>query len=425
MGLIASMDIIELILNALLNVLSIYTNFRIINFFLEKRKINRCIAFLIYFITWFFNWGIHFFLNNVYLTSITLFGLLLFATIMLYDGSFIRKIVAVFSNIALGIVVDDIVWRLFSYFNLIERIELFANLITSLILILLILLAEHFFDVNKNKYITKESYINILLVLFGNILLIYILASAVEIERVEVLLMLIIICSIDISTFWLHNKVNEVYREKIEKQVMQEQILMYKKQFDIIRQSQARVDSLRHDMKKHMFLIGSYLQQENYDAAIRYIQSTQSYINVSNQYVYTGNQELDAILNYSLEKANIMQCEIETRVTVPNSVFINEFDLNVLLGNLLDNSIEALKNVKERYLYIGISFRNNMLLIRVWNSFDGVLNKKGRNYISRKKEKEQHGIGLKNVHEIVRKYDGEINVHIEKNVFKVDIILYL
>ena len=73
-----------------------------------------------------------------------------------------------------------------------------------------------------------------------------------------------------------------------------------------------------------------------------------------------------------------MQCKIETKITVPDSSFMYEFDLNMLLGNLLDNALEALEKVKERYLYIGISFRNGILLIRMWNSFDGIVSKKGK-----------------------------------------------
>ena len=221
------MNTVEVMSSAVLNILSIYINFRIIHFFLEKRERKIRITSLIYCFTGLINWGIYYVYNNVYLTSISLFILLLLATVIIYQGTLIRKVVAVFSSVALGIVVDDMVWRICSYFNLIERLALFANLITSLILILLILILEQFFGVDKNKYITRESYIHILLVLFGNVVLIYILTDIATDERFEILLMLIIICLIDISTFWLHNKVNEVYREELEHQVMEEQILMY------------------------------------------------------------------------------------------------------------------------------------------------------------------------------------------------------
>lgn len=419
------MNVLEMIFSAVLNILNIYIDFRIINFFLEKRERKKSFTFFVYCLTWILNWGIHYFCQNVYMTSATLCILLLVATIMLYQGKLIRKVVAVFSNMALGIAVDDIVWRFCSYFDLLDRIELFANLVTSLIIMLLILLLEQFFGVDKNKYITKESYINILLVLLGNILLIYILTGIATVERFEILIVLIIICLIDISTFWLHNKVNEVYCEKLEQQVMEEQILMFKKQFQIIQQSQKRIDSLQHDIKKHLYLVNSYLEKNNYKAAKRYIQDIENYISVSGQYVNTGNQELDTILNYSLEKANKMQCKIETKITVPDSSFMYEFDLNMLLGNLLDNALEALEKVKERYLYIGISFRNGILLIRMWNSFDGIVSRKGTTYKSRKKEKKLHGIGLNNIREIVQKYDGKMNIDITKDLFKVDIILYL
>lgn len=419
------MSTVEVIFSAVLNILSVYIDFRIIDFFLVKKERKKIFAFWICCFTWILNWGIYYLYNNVYLTSISLFILLLLATMMIYQGGLVRKIVAVFSSMALGVVVDDVVWRFFSYFDLLDSIELFANLIASLILILLILLLERFFCVDKTKYITKESYINIIMVLLGNVLLIYILWGIATEERLETMLALIIICLIDISTFWLHNKVNEVYREKLEHQMMEKQILMYKKQFQIIQQSRKNMDSLQHDIKKHLYLVNSYLEKQDYKAAECYIRQIENYITVSGQYVNTGNQELDAILNYSLERAEKMQCKVETKITVPDSTFINEFDLNMLLGNLLDNALDAIEKIKERYLYIGISFRNGILLIRMWNSFDGMVNKEGALYKSRKNERGMHGIGLQNIQEIVQKYDGGMNINTTKDLFKVDIILYL
>ncbi len=419
------MSIVEVIFSAVLNIFSIYIDFRIINFFLDKKELKKQFPFFIYELTWGINWGISNLFDNVYLTSITLFVILLIATMMIYQGSLFRKLVAVFSSMALGIVVDDIIWRSFSYFGLIEEVELFANLITSLILMVLILLLERFFCVDKTKYITKESYINIMIVLLGNVLLIYILWGIASEVRLEIMLALIIICVIDISTFSLQNKVNEVYREKLEHQMMEEQILMYKKQFGVIRQSQKKIESLQHDIKKHLYLLDSYLKKGNSKAAETYIQEIEKYINVSGQYVNTGNQEIDAILNYSLEKADKMDCRIETKITVPDSSFINEFDLNMLLGNLLDNALDALEKVEERYLYVGISFHNGLMLIRMWNSFDGVVDKDGAMFKSRKEERTMHGIGLQNIRDIVNKYDGAIKIDTTKNLFKIDIILYL
>ena len=206
---------------------------------------------------------------------------------------------------------------------------------------------------------------------------------------------------------------------------MEEQISMYQKQFRIIKQSQNKIDSIQHDMKNHMLLINSYLENKNYAAAESYIKDIQNYISVPERYVDTGNQELDAILNYFLDKADKIHCKIETKIIVPDCTLVSEFDLNMLLGNLLDNALEALEKTEEKYLYIGISYHKGMMLINIKNSFDGILDKNGDAYYSRKKDMGKHGIGLRNIKEIVQKYNGEINIGAVEKMFNINIILYI
>lgn len=419
------MRVVEIIFSLVFNILSIYIDFRIISIILMKKRLNRHFAFCVYFLVWLLNWGIYYLYNNVYLTSASLIVFLLLATIILYQGSMIRKIVAVCSSVGLGIVVDDIVWRICLYIGVLDQIEMFGDLMTSLILILLILLIERCVYVSKPHYITKESYANIIIVLFGNIILVITLYGIPEVERLKIMVVLISICLIDISVFYLYDKVSEIYHQKFERQMMEQQIRIYKNQFDIIQQSQRNIESMRHDIKKHLYLIKVYLEKDCCEDAKNYINKIENYMLVSGQYVNTGNQELDAILNYSLGKATRMSCKIETMITVPNSSFMSEFDLNMLLGNLLDNALEALDNVKKKYLFIGLSYHCGVLLIRIWNSYDGTVINEGGIYITRKNEKDLHGIGLKNITEIVKKYNGEQLIETTNELFKIDIVLYL
>ena len=226
--------------------------------------------------------------------------------------------------------------------------------------------------------------------------------------------------------------------------MIEDQNAMYKKQFELVKQSEERMDSLQHDLKKHMLLLGSYLDNAEYDAAKSYVNNIERYMKVPGKYADTGNIELDAILNYSLDKAAKLGCETETKITVPKITFMNEFDLNILLGNLLDNALEALSKVHERYLYVGISYNKSMLLIRVKNTYDGIFDrnigtsKSSKRVVPIEKLEEdksiqkklkspkegKHGIGLKNIKEVVDKYDGEMNVDAGDKYFNVDIILY-
>ena len=145
---------------------------------------------------------------------------------------------------------------------------------------------------------------------------------------------------------------------------------------------------------------------------------------VSGQYVCTGNQEIDAILNYMIGRAEKKGCKVETQIEIPNVCFMQKMDLNVLLGNLLDNALEALEKVQERYLYIGMKYQKGVFIIRIHNSYDGTLIKHGEKYITRKMNKESHGLGLQNVSEIVKKYNGKQKIDVTDNLFRIAIMLY-
>ena len=419
------MGLIEIVFSAVLNILSTFIAFKIIDLFIEKKNYDRFKIWFVEFFVWAVNYGVYYFCNNKYITSWSLVVLLFIATIIAYKGSILAKIIAVFSNVALGVVVEECVWRCFSFYGLAEEMELFGGVITSVVLLILILVLERFVSVKKDIYITNESYINILLVLLGNVLLIYLLAELRNENRVKVLLSLIIICIIDISTFWIHDKVNEVYREKIERSIMEEQILMYNKQLQIIQLSQKKIQSFRHDIKNHLLILYSYLDEGKNDRAKSYIAEMQNNISIPEQYVKTGNNELDAILNYSLSKAKKLGCQTETKISVPDNIIIQGYEMVVLFGNLLDNALEALEKVENRYLYVGITVDKGVLLIRIKNTFDGKMVQKNGIIKTRKKEAKLHGIGLRNVREIVEKYNGKFDVNIRDNYFIADVLMYI
>ena len=104
---------------------------------------------------------------------------------------------------------------------------------------------------------------------------------------------------------------------------------------------------------------------------------------------------------------------------------MSNFDLTVLLGNLLDNAIEALRKDDKKSLSIKIRYIKGILYISMYNSFDGVINKGGNRFLSLKEDKENHGIGLTNIDSIVNKYNGEMRIDSKGGIYKTDIILYI
>ena len=360
----------------------------------------------------------------MYITTASLFLGLLFAVIILYEGSLIRKFVSVVSTIALGMISESITWRVLSDLKFNDN-EALGSLLSSFLLMILVLILERFFNMDKNSHISISSYFNIIIIIVGSTVIGEILVNLGGDNQDWILLGLSVVCLMNVSIFYLYDKVNEIYFEKLERQAMEQKLLMYENQFELMQQAQKKIDSLRHDFKNHLLLLNSYLEEEKYEKALSYMGEIGYYTKVSGQYINTHNQEIDAILNYMIGKAEKISCKIETQIEVPDSSFMPGFDLNMLLSNLLDNAIEALEKTDEKYLFIGLKYQKGLVIIRIYNTFDGKIKKKGIQYITQKPDKVNHGIGMKNVKEIVEKYNGEQIIQTTDSLFKTDIVLYV
>ena len=95
--------------------------------------------------------------------------------------------------------------------------------------------------------------------------------------------------------------------------------------------------------------------------------------------------------------------------------------MNCILGNLFDNALEALSKVDKKILYFRMVYEKGVVNICLRNMFDGQLRVNEKNQLLSLKQdrKECHGLGIKNVVETVKKYDGKFEYEQEKNVFSV------
>lgn len=141
----------------------------------------------------------------------------------------------------------------------------------------------------------------------------------------------------------------------------------------------------------------------------------------------TGNVMVDAILNSKLSLLGSKEIRISARAVVPPALGISEIDLCVIIGNLLDNALEACmkqEDAKERFVRVFIGILKDQLYVSVTNSTCGLVKKSGRNYPSAKNG-EGHGFGLVRIDRIVKKYGGYLNRQDEEGVFATEIMLPL
>ena len=142
--------------------------------------------------------------------------------------------------------------------------------------------------------------------------------------------------------------------------------------------------------------------------------------------IKTGNDMVDAILNSKLSLIKSKNIALSAKASVPETLPFSEIDLCIVIGNLLDNAMEACSafpDPQESFIRVYIGTFKQQLYISVTNSVIGTPNKKGK-YPSTKAEV-NHGFGLLQIDRLTEKYGGYVNRQSEEGVFATEIMLPL
>ncbi len=230
---------------------------------------------------------------------------------------------------------------------------------------------------------------------------------------------------INISVFYLYHILIENYIHVRDNDIYKQQTYAYQNQLEVIMESRNRVRALRHDMKNHILALQVLVQRKEVEETNRYLDSMKNFMTNPEEYVKTGNDTVDSLLNYKIQKAKEVLNVVETKISIPEQLRLRSFDLNVLLGNLLDNAIDASMQTDDRKLKITIKLDKGILLINICNSCRRIADGRRDFLETTKEDKVNHGIGLKNVRRIVEKYHGEITFLYENDSVETDVMMYV
>ncbi len=181
----------------------------------------------------------------------------------------------------------------------------------------------------------------------------------------------------------------------------------------------------RHDYHNHMQVMKAQLSMGNLDGVRTYLDELERELDRIDTVVRSGNLMVDAILNSKLTLARRQKIAVNCKVKVPEQIGVEDVDLCVILGNLLENALEACAQTEEpnRFLRIYMTVNGSQLYLSVQNSAREEPDFNQRNYITRKRG--NHGLGMKRVQAAVDKYDGYLNLANEPGIFAAEVTMPL
>ncbi len=273
------------------------------------------------------------------------------------------------------------------------------------------------------------SFILIPIATFGIMFLIpYIREVKPMISKWDIILLLLYLLLLlgNICLFYVFTKYSHMLEEQMLQQLSyvryKERKQSYNKAEILDEQYKERI----HNIKYYLKQICIYLEEKQYTKIADVLSELQMGIYKEEEDIVCSNHFLNALLLDYREaaKKNHVQADIFVEAGF-NIEFMREMDITSVLGNLLDNAIEASKKCEKGLVSVALYRENGgrLAICRIENNYVGELRHEGAKLLTTKENSEWHGIGLQNVKRIVEKYSGYMQQEYEKGVYVTTVIL--
>lgn len=176
----------------------------------------------------------------------------------------------------------------------------------------------------------------------------------------------------------------------------------------------------RHDYRHHIQTMKVHAANGEYAEIAQYLDMLDDDLTNVETVIKTGNRMADAILNSKLSLAAEKQIRVKAEAKIPVSLSVSELDLCIMIGNLLDNAMDACMElpVEDRLIRLYMEMKGNYLYLALTNTAGG---KKKQSFRTTKGE--GHGFGISRIDAIVKKYDGYVTRASEDEAFSTEILL--
>lgn len=413
-------------LGVLANILRTYAIYRLMELLYEPKEIRKTWKSLAYTGFVLMTSGGYYLFRNMPINLVTnIFGLSFI--VLCYQGKLMKNIVIVTCTFAINALTECLV--VFTIFHNLEKSEIILSLVecvVSIIIFLEVALLERTILVREKDFrLPLHIWLCMLVVSVVNFCIMQnrINARVMHGEKPGIIIVGTVIVTLLI--FYLYGALENYYKDKSDKEKFKQKVEIYSSQLDIMSESYEKIRTLRHDIKHHVMELKYLIDGQEIEKAMHYLDEIEKHLTNEMEYAASGNKEIDSTLNYLLGMAEKKQICTEVHVCIPEKAELHNFGLNVILGNLLENAIEAAEKSAEKYLRLEISVKQGIFYIKIQNSYESEIKLKNNKIITEKADKSRHGIGLESVRRIVEESGGTIKIDWQDKLFSVDIFLHL
>lgn len=207
-----------------------------------------------------------------------------------------------------------------------------------------------------------------------------------------------------------------IYKYKIKMINMKYKLQL--KNYKELEKSQDKLKQISHDVNNHNIILHNLILNKKYNQALDYLSDYSSNIDSSSTAVFSNHKILNAILVNKYNVCKNKNIDLNIDINVPSNISISDFDLCILVSNLVDNAIDACSKLdSNKYIKIKSKIINNNFSFKILNTYNGSISIDNGNFLTLKIDKFNHGIGISSIKSVVKKNKGNYHFDFSENNF--------
>ncbi len=330
------------------------------------------------------------------------------------------------------IIVTLLIMKVFNIDNvLLQQNEYrILGILSSKIVTLYILI--YFSKVFGMKKFTIEKYSILTLIMMILSLTVFFVATGIYAENAQlgshieyIMFIAAIMAIISILMLFVVRRIIELTEDRIRLVAVENE---YRNQIEYLKKYEEmteEIKSRRHDQKNHLISISNLAKNEGDKTVADYVDDILKVESNVDSILGINNKIMSALINFNISRMEKNDIEFACNIDLQPELHVSDVDMTIIMGNLLDNAIEACLNVedKSRYIDIDIVCGYGRIDIMMKNSSNGNIEIINNHIQSGKKDKDNHGYGLDNIRKTVEKYNGYFKISSVNSEFIAEILL--
>lgn len=418
-----------LLISGISHLVNTYLSYRYFEYFFGGEKYNPIVTFVsfaLYFLFDAYIYSHHGGIAFMLIGNVLLFYLLT----QNYRGKQRKKMFAalfyglIFSALELGVLFFVLHFPL----DLWEEAEysyILGHVLSTILLFVFIAIVENRKDYHKPVSLPAYRWLILLLTPIVSFCFLLFLIFFTTLTLWQLSLCCLFLLPINVVVFYFYDKIVAHFSAVAENDMLIRQNMYYDHVVASIKLANNSERALFHDLKNHIISMDSLLSAKEYDKLECYFHHTFPDMIAKNISVSTGNAALDSLIHYKQRECKALGIDMRSTVVVPEEMPISDYYITVILGNLLDNAIEAVKKMDQnKVIQLMLRYKCECFVLVVKNPYKGTLRKQNQMYLTDKTDRSHHGYGLRNVQNMVEQNGGAMEISDAGQVFEVTVVLY-